>query len=685
MRLCYKQRVDIRYNNSLPSVPLWLLISTILTVSVLVGSHEVTVASSSKAFEARRFPFVPTLVENRNPDLCMLALQEAHARFHTPEPDTRVRQTNGGGVSWLDWQEAAALGDSHVRMSRLDLDLDGTGEHQVLLSRVFSHSWRGDNHYAYLLPSATALQTIMDHPGGLTAAFARLDNRHREPAAATDPAPYYPQAQLANAADNQAVNTGSEWEEHRLFHWRQRYYFYDESNAWGRMGEPSLRLYRLRGDGKVELQCTLQVLPDEAVLTAFRRLPGIASFLTVLSTIGDGGVGWCGTMNSGYRHNGEAKAAITRAAFRPWAVSRAVDSYYQYDERMQRFLEHWSFGEVWNRREYQTFVHHIPPAMEAMERYLLDAFGLSPAQANTWARQVIEELIGAWILAPKSYTQHHDLDDLAYAPITGALLHFDATALRQAIDAFQAEAPKAMQQKNISVFLHDAVEWDTGMEMLLAAGANPNYQLTMPEAWGFGKTPLMTAAHMNRPDTLRRLLKHGADPHARTVAAVDQCGLRIERGSRSALMYAAENAAPEVMGLLLDAGADPTVQDSKGNGLSFYLALNPRLSEAEKLMDIRAFVQAKRQAYSASACGEATAPLAQHICNNELLRILEREMTAAVVRWQSVGGAVAQDEQLRWLQARQQACHAGEQAPAIGCLQQLMRARVRYLHNRLAE
>lgn len=382
------------------------------------------------------------------------------ARFHAPEPDTKVRQSSGGDVSWLDWQEASALGDGDGRIYRLDLDLDGTGQPQVLLSRVSPHSWRGDNHSAYVLPSAAALQTIMAQPGGLTAAVARFNNRQREPAAATDPVLYYPQAQLAGAPDNQEVNTGSVWDEHRLLQWRQRY-------------EPG-----------------------------------------------------------------------------------------------------------------------------------------------------------------------HNLYNLAYAPITEALLRFDATALRHAIEAFQAEAHNARRQKNLSVFLHDAVEWVAGMDMLLAAGANPNYQPALEGSAGFGKTPLMTAAHLNRPDTVRRRLAHGADPR---------------------------------------------VQDSQGNGLSVYLALNPRLSEAEKRLDMRAFVQAKRQAYSAAECEKATESLARHLCENDILRMLEGEMADAMARWHSVGGEAAQDEQRRWLRARQQACQSGEPGQNIGCLQQLMRARVRYLHNRLAE
>ena len=64
----------------------------------------------------------------------------------------------------------------------------------------------------------------------------------------------------------------------------------------------------------------------------------------------------------------------------------------------------------------------------------------------------------------------------------------------------------------------------------------------------------MVAAHMNRPDSVKILLKAGADPNLQTTT-VNECGVTIERGDRTALMYAAENADIDVMRLLVETGA----------------------------------------------------------------------------------------------------------------------------------
>jgi uncharacterized protein len=635
-------------------------------------------ALAQQGFPAKRFPFVPRVVQDRNPSLCAIALQDARARFNVVAPDTKVAHDNRHGMTWLEWEEAPDLSFQNETVSRLVLDLDGDGRRQVLLYRSFVHSWRGNNYYAYLVPSRQDLKKLMLDPEGLDSVFGRLDGRRSQQAVPNNIVRYYPDARLASTSTGEPISTGTDWEEHRLFRWRNRYYFYDESNDWGRMEQRVLTVYRLQGDGRVDPQCKIQVIPDDAVLKNFRRLPGMASFLKILTTIGAGGPD-CGSMHSGYVHEGGAKAAIDRAAYRPWAVSRAPGSpneYYGSGERSMGLIEDWSFEEIWNRREYQTFLEHIDPAKKAMERYLALEFGLSPKDARAHSQRVIEDLIAAWVLVPNNTGVR--------SPLTAAILEYDEDSLRQEIETFDPRG-RFGQIRAPSDYLHDAVEWVAGMDILLSAGTEPNYPKGLD--FGFRKTPLMTAAHMNRPDTVRLLLKHGADPNLRTAASSNQCGLGMERGSRSALMYAAENAGPEVMKLLLDAGADPEAKDSKGNGIGFYLAMNPRLSEDQKRMDIRAFVQSSLSASRSPGfdCAKAAEAVEKQICGDEILRMMDGEMAAAFMRWQRAAGAEARNDQRRWLRERNEACRSIEVEKDMGCLQQMTRARVRYLHNRIEE
>jgi hypothetical protein len=96
-----------------------------------------------------------------------------------------------------------------------------------------------------------------------------------------------------------------------------------------------------------------------------------------------------------------------------------------------------------------------------------------------------------------------------------------------------------------------------------------------------GKTPLMVAAEIDRLESVRILLDHGADPNA----ALDAPELRHDR--RTALHYAAAGASAPVIEALLDAGADPAAADTRGFSAVDYLqgrgptGSNPKLTAAE--------------------------------------------------------------------------------------------------------
>ena len=633
-------------------------------------------------FGAKRYPFAPVLQQNFNPALCKIALEDAHTRFLQTAVDTAVTEKDANGMRWLSWDPSPELSFDSTVVQRLDLDLDGTGARQVVLYQSFVHSWRGENYYAYVARSPQVLRKMIAGSGSAQHFFAEL-LQHRslvnrdarahldQPAVA-----YYPGA-LADRAPLW-VSTGSDWEPHRLFRWRDGYYFYAQSNIGGRLFATSLELYRLRADGRVQLQCQIQIAPDEVAQSNFRSARGLGSFFKILSTIGAGGAD-CGTLKSGAIHDGGGRAAIDRAGFRPWAVSIANENYYRYDERMVRFMEAWSLEEIWNRREYQTFLQHVQPAKNALGKYFRERFGLPSEKARSEAQRVIEELIGAWLLLPKDY------EGGARVPtLSEALLKFDAHELRVAIDKHRTNSRSEAELAEISNALHDAVEWPAGLEMLAEAGANVN----RPRDTGanYGKTALMMASHMNRPDAVKILLKHGADPNARTQAVQEACVITIERGRRSALMYAAENAGPEVIAVLLEAGADPSARDSKGNGIDFYLAMNPRFTKEHTAAGIKKLVATRRPSSKGPGfdCLRATSPVEKRICRDEILSMLDAEMSEAYGRWQRVD-AEARADQLRWLQERDASCLASDPAKLTGCLQQSTRARVRYMHNRIAE
>jgi ankyrin repeat protein len=118
------------------------------------------------------------------------------------------------------------------------------------------------------------------------------------------------------------------------------------------------------------------------------------------------------------------------------------------------------------------------------------------------------------------------------------------------------------------------------IEMLLAAGANPNLQLKLFPPYrslrddrgadgllGIGTTPLLRAAKAGDVPAMRLLLAHGANPNLPTDRGITP--LMAAAGNGSAGLdtrgrYKTEAQAVEAVSLLLDAGVDVNQRDSQG-------------------------------------------------------------------------------------------------------------------------
>ena len=220
--------------------------------------------------------------------------------------------------------------------------------------------------------------------------------------------------------------------------------------------------------------------------------------------------------------------------------------------------------------------------------------------------------------------------------------------------------------------VRDAVEWPYALDQLLSAGADPN------RANEFGKTPLMVAAHFDRPDSVRKLLKAGAQVNASTSPASIAWMEAPRISARTALMYAAENASPATIKALLDAGADPTARDSAGNDVSAYLGRNPRFTAAERSLGVAGLAKAADQFAGPSySCSKAKTQTEQAICGSEVLRIFDAQIARAFSVLRVKAGAGVAEEQRQWLQSRDHSCAAD-----VDCLAEMMRTRLRALQER---
>ena len=512
---------------------------------------------ASDEFGAKRFPFAPTIIENHRPELCNQLLDAALKSFRSSEFSPSLTKEELPFVTWIHWEESRRLETSSGSVFRVDVDLDGTGTLQSILYKVFPHSWRGDSHYAYIVPESAHLDELAKSDKGLSELLSKPDGTF-QPAISSDSLhPFFPTAQLVDGVEQ---SVGTVWSELQLFRWRDRIYLLNQSSWSQRLPPMPITVYRVPAQARLERVCVLDIPNREEAVTAALQSSGLTALLHQLKMVGGNGSGSCGTLNSEGRHFGAAMAASRNTIVRPWAVSRYNPSndwygkYFVYDERLRAFLEDWSLGSAWNRIVFLELQQHISHAVQSYAQTLRREFGLSQETATARAQTVIENLVAAWIQVPNSYAPGLDLYSVKQSKITLALLARNAVALNDALkdhEELHVEAPtypypqRSPPVSVVSWHMHDAVIWAKGLDAILLAGADVDARN------GYGKTPLMTAAHLNRPDAIRRLLRDEADVNARTDAASWGCGYRIERGERTALMYAAENAGLEVIGLLL--------------------------------------------------------------------------------------------------------------------------------------
>jgi uncharacterized protein YecT (DUF1311 family) len=654
-------------------------------ISTALISGTALADSAAAVFGARKHVIEPQLALNGEPELCERVLADAKAEFDSTTIEFNVAASSSPSLSPLSWRPAFDdMPEGSSFIGRLDLDLGNTGRKQVVIYRDAVFNWQGDWHYAYVFPDAAAFEAVS---ATVRETWVKIPGDQQYPDPATPllgATQYYPSARTT--ADS-TLDTGNAWAGHELFRWGGGYYFFGGLNDFDLASYPPVVVYRLWDDGHVAAACRIDIPNGQKAHQDFASLPAVASFLKVLRTIGAGGTD-CGTLRAGERHDYQATAAERRAAIRPWAVSPVrLDGalgqfvYYEYNERTERFLDEWGLMEQWNRREHQTFLQHVKPAQEAIAAYLVTQFGLAPESAKARALEVIHELIGARLLIPQSFEADGEPGDyLASDAFNHALLSRDRQAFDAALERLRGQDDARALEEVLSRVLANAVEWPWALDQLLRAGADPN----APN--DFGKTPLMVAAHMNRVDSVRRLLAAGANVHAAAPAdKIYACAERLQI-RRTVLAYAAENASPVLMKVIVDAGASIPESESEQREFSAFLAKNPRLSSAERELGVRGLsANAQRFAGPSFNCIQARSATEKAICNSEVLRIFDAELARAYgeLRSRQPGSSLVA-EQRKWLRDRDTVCR-GRSGVDDECLAEKMRTRIRYLHNRLNE
>jgi uncharacterized protein YecT (DUF1311 family) len=306
---------------------------------------------------------------------------------------------------------------------------------------------------------------------------------------------------------------------------------------------------------------------------------------------------------------------------------------------------------------------------------------VSADQARVGAVKVIQALLGARLEVPNQFTLDRTQMYFPSTALHEAVMRRDRAAFDAALANLQGTAkptfggPPQSGPEILADAVSDAIEWPYALDRLLSAGADPN------RGNGFGKTPLMVAAHFDRPDSARRLLEAGARVNAATHS-ISEAGVEGPMISgRTALTYAAENASPAMMKVLLDAGADPTAKDSKGNEVSSYLNKNPRFTAAERSSGVLGVAKSVELFSGPSySCSKAQTATEHAICGSEVLRSFDAQIARAFSTLRAKAGLAATEEQRLWLKSRDSSCMGD-----VDCLAERMRTRLRSLLERGSE
>ncbi len=145
-------------------------------------------------------------------------------------------------------------------------------------------------------------------------------------------------------------------------------------------------------------------------------------------------------------------------------------------------------------------------------------------------------------------------------------------------DVHAAAQAKELGQLLIQVIKEGADNLEEQVRQLIADGSDVDAQD------GYGNTALMHASSLDRPEIVEMLLNAGADVNSRNFFY-----------ESTALMCAAENGRANIVEILLNRGADVNAQDGYGNTALVYAAMYGFLDVVQMLLEYGANVDAQTQ------------------------------------------------------------------------------------------
>ena len=284
---------------------------------------------------------------------------------------------------------------------------------------------------------------------------------------------------------------------------------------------------------------------------------------SALGELSPGAGSTCGSAGTHDRWVAQTHDNLIQVLFRPWerkdvGVYRG-NSHGHYDKTMEG-LEKWSLTGVSEYDAFAAYNKQLANTIVSVSGLFQKKYGWSPVLSKELAENALKSAVssgfGFYMYDPQfslgeEMLRRRILDKRPIGEIKAT--EFDVGKVDE--EENQYSIGYGLQESILNI----AVTYPEALEYLLAKGVYPD----MPNA--FGKTPLMYAVQANQLETVKILLRAGANPNARTIRPNDTCYYSLSTIGMTPLHYAVRYASPEITRVLLDYGAVPLLKTESGN------------------------------------------------------------------------------------------------------------------------
>ncbi len=319
--------------------------------------------------------------------------------------------------------------------------------------------------------------------------------------------------------------------------------------------------YRLSEQGRWQKACTISFTPNMQKLSSPESDSAKDAIKLVTSTAAAMRLkaGNCGSISTHWRWGKILEERLEQTLYRPWAVNTsgtyAGNSHGYYKQTIEN-LQKWSLKGTQAFNNFKNFEEQLPKSINSLATFYQASYKWPQNVANQIAEEAVTSAVsygfGFYMYSPAFYDQE--------AGLRTAILNKTPLEAIKKMPLSAAGSGCCGDPTPEDSLLSVAITYPEALQYLLEKGYNPNHQNA------FGKTPLMYAAQYNQVESVKLLLKNGANTNLATIIPEDTCYYTLTKSGMTALHYAARYSSKEVIELLLTAGANPLVTTSEKTG-----------------------------------------------------------------------------------------------------------------------